>query len=199
MVPAKEYLRTNIWDIMESDGIAQSPCHGRIPDFHGSARAAELLRNTVEWKDAETLFVSPDTALKMVRENALSDKKLLIMASPKLQKGYILIEPDHTEGHEREASTIDGAFKYGSKVEIFPTIDMVAEGSVAVDVNGGRLGKGGGYGDVEISYLKHMKVIKPETPVVSIVHEIQVIEIVPMESHDQKINMIVTPEMVLRI
>jgi len=76
---------------------------------------------------------------------------------------------------------------------------MVAEGSVAVDVNGGRLGKGGGYGDVEISYLKHMKVIKPETPVVSNVHEIQVIEIVPMESHDQKINMIVTPEMVLRI
>jgi 5-formyltetrahydrofolate cyclo-ligase len=199
MVPAKEYLRKNIWDLMESDGIAQSPCHGRIPGFHGSARAAELLRNTKEWNDAEIVFVSPDTALKMVRENALFDKKLLIMASPKLQKGYILIEPDHTEGREREASSIAGALKYGSKVEIFPTIDMVVEGSVAVDVNGGRLGKGGGYGDVEISYLQDMKVINPETPIVSIVHEIQVIKIVPMESHDQKINMIITPEMVLRI
>jgi 5-formyltetrahydrofolate cyclo-ligase len=199
MVPAKEYLRKYIWDLMESKGIAQSPCHGRIPDFHGSARAAELLRNTLEWNDAEIVFVSPDTALKMVRENALSDKKLLIMASPKLQKGYILIEPDHAKGHEREASTIDGAFKYGSKVEIFPTIDMVVEGSVAVDLNGGRLGKGGGYGDVEISYLQHKKIIMPETPIVSIVHDIQVIDIVPIESNDKKINMIVTQEMVLRI
>lgn len=199
MVPTKEYLRNKIWDLMERDGIVQSPCHGRIPNFHGSARAAELLRNTVEWNDAETVFVSPDTALKMVRENALLDKKLLIMASPKLRNGYLILEPRKTEAHEREASNIDGAFKYGGKVEMFPTIDMVVEGSVAVDENGGRLGKGGGYGDVEISFLQDIKVITPETPVVSIVHKIQVIETVPVESHDQKINMIVTPEIVLRL
>ncbi|MFY9638164.1 MAG: 5-formyltetrahydrofolate cyclo-ligase, partial [Methanobacterium sp.] len=77
--------------------------------------------------------------------------------------------------------------------------DMVVEGSVAVDKFGGRLGKGGGYGDVEITFLQYQKVIGTETPIVSTVHESQILERVPLESHDKKINMIVTPDRVLRI
>ena len=76
---------------------------------------------------------------------------------------------------------------------------MVVEGSVAVDKYGGRLGKGGGYGDIEISYLKNNNLIGEETPIATTVHEIQIIEKVPIESHDEKINMIVTPERILRI
>jgi 5-formyltetrahydrofolate cyclo-ligase len=199
LVDTKESMRSMIWDTMEEEGIAGSYCHGRIPDFNGSRKAAKMLRNTSEWKNASTIFVSPDTAQRSVRENAFYDKKLLIMASPKLLNGYLLLEPSNIVGHEKEASTIEGAFKYGSKIEIFSTIDIVVEGSVAVDMNGGRLGKGGGYGDVEISYLKDQMVINVETPVVSTVHEIQVVEKVPTEQHDQKINMIITPERVLRV
>ncbi len=184
---------------MEKEGITRSDCHGRIPDFHGSEKSARLLRNTNEWKNASTIFVSPDTAQKSVRENAFYDHKYLVMASPKLLNGYILLEPSSTVGHEKEASTIKGAFKFGSKIETFPTIDIVVEGSVAVDMYGGRLGKGGGYGDVEISYLKDQMIIGVKTPLISTVHEIQVVEEVPTEHHDQKINMIITPESVLRV
>ena len=76
---------------------------------------------------------------------------------------------------------------------------MVVEGSVAVDMSGGRLGKGGGYGDMEISHLVEVSSININTPVVSTVHDIQIIDDVPNESHDQKINMIVTPQNVFRI
>ena len=76
---------------------------------------------------------------------------------------------------------------------------MVIEGSVAVDIYGERLGKGGGYGDMEISYLKNNKLINPNTPIVTTVHEIQIIERIPSEPHDEKINMIITPERILRI
>ena len=76
---------------------------------------------------------------------------------------------------------------------------MVVEGSVAVDMSGGRLGKGGGYGDMEISHLMEVGSTKFNTPVVSTVHDIQIIEDVPKEAHDQKINMIVTPKNVFRI
>ncbi len=76
---------------------------------------------------------------------------------------------------------------------------MVVEGSVAVDKCGGRLGKGGGYGDMEISNLQYQKAIDFTTPIVSTVHEKQMIKRVPLESHDQKINMVVTPARVLRI
>ena len=108
------------------------------------------------------------------------------MPSPKLSDGYILLETSHTAGNESDASTIKGAFKYGRTVEKFPMVDMVVEGSVAVDKYGGRLGKGGGYGDMEISCLDHQKVIGLKTPIVSTVHEIQILERVPLESHDKK-------------
>ena len=165
----------------------------------GSKRAAEMLRNTSEWKKSDIIFVSPDTAQIKVRENCLIDGKTLIMASPKLLNGYIIINPKYVEEYEKEAATIKGALKYGTEVKSFPVVDMVVEGSVAVDISGGRLGKGGGYGDMEISHLLEIGSIKFNTPVVSTVHDIQIIEDVPSESHDQKINMIVTPQNVIRI
>lgn len=76
---------------------------------------------------------------------------------------------------------------------------MVVEGSVAVDTSGGRLGKGKSYGDSEISKLFHEEVIGKNTPIATTVHEIQIVSSVPMEAHDQKINMIATPQRVIRI
>jgi 5-formyltetrahydrofolate cyclo-ligase len=199
MVDTKESIRKMIWDLMVNDGITKTDCRGRIPLFKGSENAANLLRSTREWKEASTIFVSPDTAQIKVRENVLLDKKLLIMASPNLLNGFIQIVPTDVTGSEEEASTIEGAFKYGEILESFPEVDMVVEGSVAVDGNGGRLGKGGGYGDMEISFLFNKGLIKFNTPIVSTIHEIQLLGSVPLESHDRKINMVVTPERVIRI
>jgi 5-formyltetrahydrofolate cyclo-ligase len=199
MVDTKESVRKMIWDMMENGGISKNDCHGRIPDFQGSGNAADLLRNTVEWKDADNIFVSPDTALIQVRKNVLLDKKLLIMASPKLLNGYLKVRPEDVKGCEEEASTIEGAFKYAEKLGVLSKVDMVVEGSVAVDINGGRLGKGGGYGDMEISFLFDEGLIDLFTPIVSTVHEVQLIGNVPLETHDRKINMVVTPERVIRI
>ena len=72
MVDTKESVRKMIWDTMKNGGIVKTTCHGRIPDFQGSGNAADLLRNTVEWKDANIIFVSPDTSQTRVRENVLS-------------------------------------------------------------------------------------------------------------------------------
>lgn len=197
----KDTIRNIVWDSLNNNNlfIPPKPPHGRIPNFKGSTTAAKLLRTTEEWINSKIIFSSPDSAQKKVREYALKDKKILIMASPKLKKGYLLINPDFIIEKERIASTIDGAFKFGKYVKNFPKVDMVIEGSVAVDLNGNRLGKGGGYGDKEISYLYCQKVIDNETPVVTTVHETQIIEEVPTEDHDKKINMIVTPERVIRI
>jgi 5-formyltetrahydrofolate cyclo-ligase len=198
-VDTKDSVRKMIWNEMITKGISRSDSYGRIPDFNGSKSAAELLRNTREWKNSGIIFVSPDTAQINVRENCLIDGKTLIMATPKLLNGYIIINPKYVEGSEKEAASIKGAFNFGTEIESFPFVDMVVEGSVAVDMSGGRLGKGGGYGDMEISHLVEVGSININTPVVSTLHDIQVIDDVPIESHDQKINMIVTPQNVFRI
>ena len=194
----KQLLRERIWDEMERSRIAvfPLPCRGRIPNFKGAEAAAEELCQLDEWKNAKAVFVNPDSPQRKVRENALKDEKTLIMASPRLKKGFILINPAEVKGKERFASTIRGAFKFGAQVQDFPKPDMVVEGSVAVDVYGHRLGKGHGYSDLEIQILKRMfgKVLVATT-----VHDIQIAENVPFEEKDEKVSIIVTPTRVIRV
>lgn len=200
-VEDKKRLRNLIWKTLEDKNLSKppKPPYGRIPNFVGSTAAAKLLRSTEEWQNSKVIFSSPDSAQKKVREFVLLDEKILIMASPKLKEGYRLIDPHRVKGNEKIASTINGAFKFGNRIQEFPKVDMIVEGSVAVDRSGNRLGKGGGYGDMEISHLLKEKAITTSTPVATTVHEIQIIDEVPTETHDQKINMIVTPKRVIRI
>lgn len=195
---AKQALREKIWRIMTERKIAvfPLPCRGRIPNFVGAEKAAEKLRTTKEWKETRVIFANPDAAQRKVRENALKDGKTLIMASPRLKSGYLLIAPEKTMGRERYASTIKGAFKFGVKVEEFPKPDLIITGCVAVDVHGNRLGKGGGYGDAEILMIKERF---GKVPVATTVHPVQIVKHVPVKPKDQKIDIIATPKEVIYI
>ena len=146
----KYAVRKMIWDILDEKNLSlpPKPPHGRIPNFKGSDTAAKLLRITKEWINSKIIFSSPDSAQKKVREYVLKDEKVLIMATPKLKKGYLLIDPKDTFKNEKRALTIEGAFKYGKTVKCFLKVELVIEGSVAVDSSGNRLGKGGGYGNI---------------------------------------------------
>ncbi len=197
---AKKLLRETIWTRLESEHVARFPlpCFGRIPNFAGSEKAAEQVRLLPEWRKARVVFVSPDYAQQKVRENALLDGKVLVMASPKLRHGCVVIYPDAVKGFESFSSTIRGAFKYGKAVPVqeMPRPDLIVEGSVAVDMQGHRLGKGGGYGDVEISTLKAMF---GNVPVVTTAHDMQVVDSVPFDRKDEKVSVIVTPTRTIRI
>jgi len=172
------------------------PCRGRIPNFAGADAASEKLRKLEEWKTAKVVFVNPDSPQHKVRENALKDRKILVMASPRLKKGFILIEPNKVRSKERFASTIKGAFKYGVETEDFPKPDLIVQGSVAVDRHGHRLGKGRGYGDTEIKALRRMF---GTVPIVTTVHDVQVVEAVPFEEKDEKVSIVATPTRVIRV
>jgi len=194
----KQKLREKIWREMESSGVTTFPlpCWGRIPNFVGAEAAAERLRQLEEWKKAKVVFVNPDSPQRKVRENALKDGKILIMASPRLKRGFILIDPLKVRGKEHLASTIRGAFKYGIETLDLPKPDLIVEGSVAVDLEGYRLGKGHGYGDTEIEILKKKF---GEIPVATTVHDMQVVEKVPSEAKDEKVSIIITPTRVIRV
>jgi 5-formyltetrahydrofolate cyclo-ligase len=126
----KNLLRMKIWAFLDDSHLIRNSktSEGRIPDFQGAREAAFNLSKTEEWQKSRTIFCSPDSAQKDVREQALKDGKLLIMASLKLKRGYLLIDPDKIGGREKLASTIKGAFKYGETLLKFPTVDLVVEG-----------------------------------------------------------------------
>ena len=198
MKEEKKRLREEIWRRMQEKGIAKFPlpCYGRIPNFYGAEKAAENLKKLEEWKKARIIFANPDSPQKKVRENALKEGKTVIMASPRLKHGFIIIRPEKVLGKERFAATIRGAFTYGEKTTSIPKPDLVIAGSVAVDLQGHRLGKGGGYGDRELKMIRENfgKVL-----VVTTVHDVQVVDYVPNEPHDEKVDLIVTPSRTIRV
>ena len=203
----KEQVRKSIYDKLFNEGQSLRPNgdYGKIPDFKGKDFAAELLASTDEWKESKTIFCSPDAAQIPVRYLALKDNKNLIMASPNLEHGYLYLEGNRLNGKESEASTKEGAFEYCSRFFDFGgdsfdiNIDMVVEGSVGVDLLGNRIGKGKGFADREIEDLFNKKLISENTPLVTTIHPFQLVEHIPMEIHDRKLNMIVTTDEIIRI
>jgi 5-formyltetrahydrofolate cyclo-ligase len=197
---AKNLLRKEIWNKLETEGVARFPlpCYGRIPNFAGSEKAAEKVRLLNEWKEARVVFANPDYAQQKVREFALLDGKVLVMASPKLKHGYVFVDSKDVRGMENFASTIRGIFNYGKTVNAqeIPKPDLIVEGSVAVDLRGYRLGKGHGYGDLEIKTLKNMF---GAVPVLTTVHDIQIVENVPFEEEDERVSVIVTPTRIIQV
>jgi len=99
------------------------------------------------------------------------------------------------KGKEEFASTIVGAFKYGRRLDDVPKPDLILVGCVAVDRNGWRLGKGGGYGDKEINKItkKFGKVL-----IITTVYNLQIVEKVPLEEYDTKVDYILTPNYITK-
>jgi len=200
---SKQNIRERVWQLMEEKNIAAfpRPVYHRIPNFIGAQEAAQKLREQPEFKSAKTVFCNPDAPQRYIREIALRDGKQLVMATPKLRQGFLLIDPNSISASNiTEAATIRGAFKYGHPVDpANVTIDLFVAGSVAVSPNGGRLGKGTGYSDKEHSILKDAKALSPQAIVATTVHDVQVVENISANEWDVPIDVIVTPTRVIRI
>ena len=119
------------------------------------------------------------------------------MAVPRLrsEKPFIELDPKKLKCSPYAASSIKGASQYGLPVTLDQVrrIDLVVCGSVAVNRQGARVGKGGGYSDLEFALLTENKKIAAKTPIVTSVHYLQVIkEEIPMTVHDIPLTAIVT-------
>ncbi len=195
----KQALRERVWRELDAKNIATfpKPARGRIPNFAGSRAAATLLRSLPTYTQARTIFVNPDAAQLAVRELALRDGKRLIMATPRLREGFILLNPAEIKD-ARGAASIRGAFKHGKKTSIHGVkVDLIVEGSVVVDKKGSRAGKGGGFGDLEFAILRETGAITDKTPIVTTVHPLQIVNEVPMSEHDVPVDFIVTPDRII--
>lgn len=200
----KEALRRRIWKLMEESGVSRfpRPVIGRIPNFEGSERAAIDLAGQPEFQSARVVKVNPDSPQIPVRRISLSRGKLLIMPSPRLRAGFLVLDPDVIpRSAVGGASTIRGAFRYGRPlgIEDLPRIDLIVAGSVATSADGARVGKGGGYSEIEYGILRELGLVEEETPIFTTVHDVQVVDEVPVEDHDFAVDVIITPTRVIRV
>ena len=194
----KQQLRERIWNLLEQEKVTSfpRPVWGRIPNFLGSHEAALRLMQLPEVKDAQVVKVNPDSPQIPIRRLLLQSGKNLIMATPRMREGFLLIDPSRIpENRLLSAGTIKGAFTFGRKVELrtLPKIDFIVEGSVAVNAKGGRIGKGEGYAELEYAILKELVLVSEKTRIATTVHDLQIVEEFPLELYDVPIDYIATP------
>jgi len=201
----KEALREEIWALMEKERVALFPgAQGRIPNFVGAESCARLLAESFLWKRAKVIKVNPDSPQRAIRRMALEQSKILYMAVPRLRspKPFIELNPKRLKASAHGASSIKGAATYGrpASLDEMEKIDLIVCGSVAVNRRGARVGKGGGYSDLEYALLRESGKVTPETPIVTSVHALQILDgELPMTEHDIPLNAIITPQELIDI
>ena len=205
LLAAKAALREQVWRDLDQPGIARFPKPAnRIPNFVGAEAAAGRLAETDEWAAASTVKSNPDSPQWPVRQRALVDGKVVYMAVPRLAEDnpFFLLDPDQLADDARTASSIKGAARSARTVMIdeLEPVDLVVTGCVAVDESGARLGKGGGFSDLEFALAVEAGLIDARTVVVTTVHDLQVLPsgAIPTTAHDLHVDVIVTPEDVVR-
>jgi 5-formyltetrahydrofolate cyclo-ligase len=204
-VKTKIEIREEIWSLLQRKKVARFPgAAGRIPNFIGAEACARMLAGSDLWKNARVLKCNPDSPQRAIRRQALADGRIIYMAVPRLRarEPFIELNPKQLECSPHVASAIKGAAQYGRPVTLDQVrkIDLVICGSVGVNRQGARVGKGGGYSDIEFALLTEAKKIAPKTPIVTSVHVLQIIdEEIPMTEHDIPLTAIVTPDEMIEI
>ena len=197
---AKQAVRTQVWDALTAaDAVHDSSVHGRIPHFKGAEQAAARLAELPAWQRASVVKAVPDKAQLPVRARALEEGKTVYMAVPKLAtlKPFYLLDPAALTVPPAEAAASRTAAAIAPTVEVdaLRPLDLIILGSVAVNRDGSRVGKGAGYSDIEFALLTEAGLVTPETIVVTTVHALQVTETaIPTTEHDVSVDLIVTPD-----
>jgi 5-formyltetrahydrofolate cyclo-ligase len=198
---AKQAVRERVWALLEHERVARFPgAKGRIPNFAGAPAAAARLASLPA--AARVLKANPDAPQLSVRARALADGKLVYMAVPRLanERPFILLDPERLDVLPRRAASITGSTRAGRPVGVaeLQPVDLVVCGSVAVNRQGARVGKGGGFSDLEFALLVEAGLIGEDTLLATTVHPLQVLaEAFPETPHDFRLDLIVAGEEVI--
>lgn len=191
----KQEVRERIWHLLERQGAARFPgARGRIPNFRGAEQAAARLAELPEWRSARVVKANPDAPQLPVRRRARKEGKTLYMAVPRLaeEKPFVAVRGD---------PTIRRALAEGRHLALgeLEPIELIVCGTVAVNREGVRIGKGGGFSDLEFALLVERGLVGDETTIATTVHQLQLLEEkLPETAHDFRVDVIVTPGAVLR-
>ncbi|MED4164745.1 5-formyltetrahydrofolate cyclo-ligase, partial [Halalkalibacterium halodurans] len=184
----KQAIREQMWQEMTEKKVGRFPfpLKGRIPNFKGAEQATRHLIQLEAYKQAKVVKVNPDSPQLPLRAQVLMDGKTLLVPTPRLKDGFILVKPEWVpEGEERKAVSLRNILSYGKVISLteMPEIDLIVMGSVAVDRSGRRIGKGEGYADREYAIIRELG--NRPVPVVTTVHQVQLVDVeLPRDAYD---------------
>ena len=156
VLAAKAVLRERVWADLDRPGVARFPKPAnRIPNFVG-AEAAAGARGDAGMVGGGHGEVEPGFAAVAGANARAGGRQGRLHGRPAARRArpFFLLDPAHLEDDPRHASSIKGAAPQRARtvdVDELEPVDLVVTGCVAVDGSGARLGKGGGFSDLELA------------------------------------------------
>jgi 5-formyltetrahydrofolate cyclo-ligase len=199
---SKQQARDWVWGELRERKEARFPFPivGRIPNFKGAEEAAQRLLDHPLFDGVRRIKCNPDSPQKYLRRLALERGITVYVPTPRLKAGFMRFDPDDiSPEHYKEASMLSkwDAYKEDVALEDMPQLDLIVTGCVAVTERGRRAGKGEGYSDLEFAILEELG--HDAVPVVTTVHELQVVGGFPIDDHDIGLTVIATPERIIEV
>lgn len=198
----KDSARARVWQVLQDNKAARFPfpVEGRIPNFAGAEDAAERLLDLPPLKNAKIVKANPDSPQRPLREALLKRGVMLYVPTPKLAGGFKRLDPAKIPAAQYgEAAALATMDRWAEPVAVrdLPQMDAIIAGSVAVTRSGRRCGKGHGYGDLEYAILRELG--HQPVPVLTTVHDLQIVEDFPVDAHDLPVHWIATPTTVIEV
>ena len=206
----RQQIRQQIWKalrgVAKPDSRFDFDFNEYIPDFEGSQEAIARLTALDIYRDAATIFITPDNGLEQLRAQAIRDGKVQLVTTYGIRRGTVEIRPeDVPAGQEDYAALLDGMERIGRYVSLAEIqrrhrFDLLVTGASAVSQSGVRFGKGHGFFDLEWAMFYQIGAAQAGTPVAAVVHDCQVLEesLTP-NPYDTLCDYIITPTRVIHV
>lgn len=186
-------------DIRAAKTVLRAEMKARRAEFseaeceESSRRIFARLLTLPEWQNARTLHIyigalpGEVRTLPIIRWCHDNGRKLVVPVVGKDgDMGHVFLAPA-----TQLARTRWGGLEPRDAEPADPlTADVVIVPGVAFDRSGNRLGMGGGFYDRFLSTVA--------TPKIALAHAFQIVQAVPVNSHDRRVDLIVTPDEVIR-
>jgi 5-formyltetrahydrofolate cyclo-ligase len=191
----KQAVPERVWALLERERVARFPgAKGRIPNFAGALVAAALLASRSPWRAADVVKADPDAPQLPVRARAWPRASCCTWPCPAWSTNAPSSCSTRRGWRSRPAS-ISGSTRAGRRIGLaeMQPVDLVVCGSVPSTARGPRVGKGGGFSDLEFALLVGAGLVGPDTVVATTVHPLQVLEeALPEIAHNVRLDLIVT-------
>lgn len=206
----KDEARQAVWRQLRKVARPDSRFHldfnEYIPDFEGSDAATERLTALDIYRDASTLFITPDNCLERLRAQVVRDGKTQIVSTYGIRRGLIELKPeDVPQNMAAYAVLLDLIEQMGRRLSLSDLrqghrLDLIVTGASVVSMDGIRFGKGHGFFDLEWAIFYQLGVVDQDTPIVAFVHDCQAVDLdLEASRFDTVCDFIVTPTRVIEI
>ncbi|MFN0191249.1 MAG: 5-formyltetrahydrofolate cyclo-ligase [Aestuariivirga sp.] len=179
-------IRQRIWSKLHEVAKPDTRFHMNfgevIPDFQGSEQATDRIAVMPEYTASRYAFITPDNCLVDLRRRMIEAGKPFVMSTYGIYRGFLYMGPGMVpKGAELYAAWLDGMEHFAKPISLAEVarkgrFDFMVTGASAVSMDGVRFGKGHGFFDLEWGMFTDLGIVDESTPVVAIVHDVQVVE-----------------------